>query len=140
MSTKDYPKRSTKVDSDSYKTDEWILSMLGYGYYDPCPFDPNYTIDGLKLDWNQEAFNKMKNNIFVNPPYSNPKPWVKKAIRTVRAEDNTLPVIMLLKHDSSTEWYRLLHEAGAHFLLINERLKHGTNKTCAFPSLLAVLR
>jgi len=140
MSTMDYPKRGTNEDSDSYHTDEWILSMLGHGYYDPCPFNPNYEIDGLTLNWNEQAFLNCKDNIFVNPPYSNPKPWVIKAIETVRAEDNILPVIMLLKHDSSTEWYRLLHEAGAHFLLINERLKHGTGKTCAFPSLLAVLR
>ena len=48
-------------------------------------------------------------------------------------------IVMLLKHDTSTEWYRLLHEAGAKFLLVNGRLKHQTGRACAFPSVLAVM-
>ena len=41
-------------------------------WFDPCPLNPNWTVDGLKLDW--------KDKTFVNPPYSKPKPWVEKAI------------------------------------------------------------
>lgn len=48
-------------------------------------------------------------------------------------------IVLLLKHDSSTEAYRLLHEAGAYFILINRRLKYQTNRPAAFPSMLAVL-
>jgi len=43
---------------------------------------------------------------------------------------------MLLKHDSSTEWYRLIHESGGYILMINKRLKHQTGKVAPFPSIL----
>ena len=118
--------------SDSYKTDKWILKMFD-GWFDPCPFNPNYNplddSDGLVIRWNQ--------NTFVNPPYSNPKPWVKKSIMEHKKYGCT--IALLLKHDSSTEWYRLLHSAGAHFLMINGRLKHQTGTSCAFPSVIAIL-
>lgn len=117
--------------SDSYKTDSWILSMFEH-WFDPCPFNPEFDnqkdIDGLEISWGLKTF--------VNPPYSNPLPWVIKAI-----EENQVgrTVVMLLKHDSSTKWFSLLHQAGAKFLMVQGRLKHQTGKSCAFPSILAVL-
>tara|TARA_Y100000004_G_scaffold89474_1_gene100375 strand:+ start:618 stop:959 length:342 start_codon:yes stop_codon:yes gene_type:complete len=106
-------------------------------WYDPCPIDHNPKIDkdGLEVDWEYYYRRSGYIGAFVNPPYSNPLPWVKKAI----AASKKMPVVMLLKHDSSTEWFRLLHEAGARFLMINKRLKHRTGKGAAFPSVLAVL-
>ncbi|AXH79166.1 MAG: DNA N-6-adenine-methyltransferase [Circular genetic element sp.] len=126
MSGSDYPKR--KLSHDNYKTDEWILKMF-HGWFDPCPLDPEWKQDGLLRAW--------KRNTFVNPPYSNPLPWVRRAIQDNKEYGFT--IVMLLKHDSSTEWYRLLHEAGAKFLLVSGRLKHQTGKGAAFPSVLAVL-
>ena len=118
-------------DSDSYRTDSWILKMFE-GWFDPCPYNPEFDKildkDGLDIPWNVRTY--------VNPPYSNPKPWVKRAIFENR--ENGYTVVMLLKHDSSTEWYRLIHESNAKILLINGRLKHQTGKSCAFPSMLAV--
>ena len=88
------------------------------------------------MDWSFQAFKNGDLGVFVNPPYSNPSAWVMKAIEEAR---NGLPVVLLLKHDSSTEWFRLLHEAGARFIMINKRLKHRTGRSAAFPSVLAVL-
>ncbi len=117
--------------SDNYQTDEWLFEIFER-WFDPCPFNPDWEIDGsqdgLHISWPDRTF--------VNPPYSNPKVWVEKAIEE-NAQGKT--IVMLLKHDSSTEWYRLLHEAGARFLLVNKRLKHRTKHWCAFPSVLAVL-
>ena len=55
-------------------------------------------------------------------------------------------IVMLLKHDSSTRWFRMLHEAGAYFLMFQGRLDFdspdglGIVGSCAsFPSLLVVL-
>lgn len=124
MSTKDYPRRARS--HDNFKTDDWLMELFR-GWYDPCPLDPNYTIDGLAMDW--------IGHVFVNPPYSKPLPWVKKAIEESK---NGCVIALLLKHDSSTEWYRLLHEAGWHMMMINGRLKHGTGKGAAFPSVLFV--
>ena len=118
--------------SDDYRTDQWILNMVG-DHFDPCPYNPAHDIeiyDGLAIEWDLPR-------VFVNPPYSNPKPWVKKAIETHYTYNNV--VMLLLKHDSSTEWFRMLHEAGAHFMMINGRLKHNTNKGAAFPSVFVIL-
>lgn len=117
--------------SDSYATDKWILSMFEH-WYDPCPLNPSFNplidVDGLETSWGMQTF--------VNPPYSNPLPWVEKAIEEHEAGRT---IVMLLKHDTSTRWYALLHEAGAKFLMVQGRLKHQTGRSAAFPSVLAVL-
>lgn len=74
--------------------------------------------------------------VFVNPPYSDPLPWV---LHGIKEHQKGKTVVFLLKHDSSTKWYRALHEAGARFLMIEGRLRHGTGKPANFPSILAVL-
>ena len=126
MSGKDYPKRS--LSSDNYRTDKWILEIFD-GWFDPCPFNPEWVEDGLSIDWPDRTF--------INPPYSKPLPWIKKAIATNKIYNHS--IALLLKHDSSTEWFRLLHAAGAHFLLVNGRLKHQTSNGAAFPSVIAFL-
>jgi len=116
--------------NDNYPTDNWIKSMFDpIMWFDPCPLDPNYFVDGLDREWDYDR-------IYINPPYSNPLPWVRRAIEQARKGSI---VVLLLKHDSSTKWYRELHEAGARFLMVQGRLKHGTGKTAPFPSILAVL-
>ena len=138
MTKQDFPRKA--LSTDKYATDEWIRDMFPAElWHDPCPLDwnPETHKDGLIYDWHY--YIRLTENqfigTFVNPPYSNPLPWIKKAIE--QSKDHT--VVLLLKHDSSTEWYRLLHEAGARILLVNGRLKYCTGKTAAFPSMLAVL-
>ncbi len=125
--------------TDDYPTDEWLYRVFE-DYYDPCPLhgltNPDQ-LDGLKTDWKMLSKNN-KFKVFINPPYSNVKPWVRKAI-TTKNYFPEMKIVMLLKHDSSTHWYRMLHEAGARFLSIQGRLKHGTGQACAFPSVLVVL-
>ncbi len=110
-------------ESDNWESPGWILDLFE-GFYDPCPlmdggFEMNF-INGLESNW------KKKN--YVNPPYSNPKPWVIKAI-----EENKKGklVVMLLPVDTTTEWYLMLKNAGAHIILPNERLKFNGSKTPA---------
>ncbi|QLB20092.1 phage N-6-adenine-methyltransferase [Vespertiliibacter pulmonis] len=45
--------------------------------------------------------------IFVNPPYSNPMPFVKRAVALVEAGHL---VVMLLPADKSTKWYQVIQE------------------------------
>ena len=125
---------------DNWGTPLWIWDMFD-DWFDPCPvhgLENGHVKDGLEGDiWSA-------NRIFINPPYSNPKPWVEKAIRTKKS-DLIFPaqIVMLLRHDSSTQWYRMLKEAGARFLMIEGRLKFrglGTDtKPANFPSVLVVL-
>ena len=138
MSKQDYPRRKK---NDSWATDGWIQDLFpltpSYAEYakhsviwfDPCPLDDNWTRDGLECAWCDRTF--------VNPPYSNPLPWVEKAIHWHQATDAT--IVMLLKHDTSTKWYAKLHEAGAKILMVQGRLKYGSKKGAAFPSVLMIL-
>jgi len=117
------------MSSDDYETDLWLLEMFE-GWFDPCPLGALETpFDGLECQWEDQTF--------VNPPYSNPLPWVTKAIKQNQAFGYR--IVILLKHDSSTEWFRRLHEAGARFLMINGRLKFRQAASAPFASMLAVL-
>ena len=107
-------------------------------YHDPCPID--YKIDAFSYDWCEHH-----DQVYVNPPYSDPKPWVEKAIREISIYPDST-IVMLLKHDSSTRWFKMLHEAGARFLMFQGRLDfsnpdgEGIAGSCAsFPSVLVVL-
>jgi len=120
--------------TDSYLSDSWILKMFE-GWFDPCPYNDNPEIDGLKIEW--------KNKTYVNPPYSEPLKWIEKAI-----EENKKGkmIAMLLKMDSSTKAFMRLKESNAHFLWINGRLKYNKksykrfdNTPLPFPSMLVIL-
>ena len=121
--------------SDDYPSDEWILEMFK-GWFDPCPLGAKEIGNGLEVDW----WNKR--HVYVNPPYSEPHLWVEKALMELfkaNMEGKPYTCVMLLKHDSSTRWFRSLHEAGAHLMLISERLSFQTGSPAAFPSLMAVI-
>lgn len=113
----------------SRSTDEWktpadILSFFE-GWDDPCQEKSD---DGLLRPWGNRAF--------INPPYSRPLPWVQKAILEAQQGKG---VIMLLKHDSSTEWWRQLHEAGAHFFAYVGRMHFSGKGRAPFPSVLVMI-
>lgn len=119
--------------TDNYATDEWLMEIFG-DWFDPCPLNENFdrndqnSMNGLAGDW--------KNKTFVNPPYSRPREWVRKA---VRESQKGKTIVLLLRVDTSTLWFRMLVEAGAKFMFINGRLKHRTGKPANFPSMLVVL-
>ena len=121
--------------TDSYLTEPWILNIFE-DWFDPCPYNDNPKLDGLKVDW--------KDKTFVNPPYSNPLPWVEKAIEENKRGKR---IVMLLKVDSSTKWFARLHEAGVQILWINGRCryrkksyKHFDNTPAPFPSMLVIFK
>ena len=124
----------TALKTDSYRSDEWILDIFE-NYFDPCPLNDNPKFNGLEIEW--------KDKTFVNPPYSNPLPWVKKAIEEQKKGKT---IVLLLKMDTSTKWFKELQEAQAHFLWINGRLHYRglhhnyEGKTpFPFPSMFAIL-
>ena len=113
--------------SDNWETPLWVKQLVK-DYFDPCPLNPNPTIDGLKIEW--------KDKTYCNPPFSNPLPWVKKAI-----EENKKGklIIMMLNVDPSTKWYKELLIANAHFIYFAERLKFSEKGSNNKPNMLAIL-
>lgn len=57
--------------------------------------------DTLKTDWGQGR------NIWINPPYSNPLPFVKRAAE-MSLQNNF--IVMLLPSDTSTEWFEVCQQ------------------------------
>ena len=117
-------KMETKL-TDKWATPEWLIDLFK-GYYDPCPLNP--IEDGLNTNW--------KEYTYVNPPYSEPLKWVLKAIKENKKGKT---IVLLLKLDSSTRWYKELVNANAHILLFNERLHYSDRNAANFPSMLAIL-
>jgi hypothetical protein len=115
---------------NNFGTPQWILKIFN-GWFDPCPYDESPFFDGLKIDWGDKTF--------CNPPYTYTSQWVVKAIEENRKGKT---IVLLLRLDCSTKWFRKLIDAKAHILFINERVKFehldGTN-TARFPSFLAIL-
>jgi len=116
--------------TDNYATDKRLMQVFE-DWFDPCTLNNNELreFDGLGSSW--------QNKTYVNPPYSKPLAWVKKAI-----EENKKGklIVMLLRMDTSTEWFKLLQENNAVFLWVNGRLRFGeTNKPANFPSMLVIL-
>ncbi|TDF41941.1 phage N-6-adenine-methyltransferase [Alteromonadaceae bacterium M269] len=63
--------------------------------------------DALTKDWAQivkqnTAETPYANYVWVNCPYSQPYPWVEKALET---KQNGVGVVMLLNHDNSCKWF-----------------------------------
>lgn len=98
------------------------------GYFDPCPFNEKPEFDGLSIDWPDKTY--------VNPPYSKPLPWVKKAIEE---SNNGKRIVMLLKADTSTKVFALLHSHGADIFWCSKRLNYESKQGAKFPSMLVFL-
>lgn len=115
---------------DNYATDYRILELFE-DWFDPCALNNGElrSFDGLGSDWQHKTY--------CNPPYSNPLKWVEKAIEENKKGKT---IVMLLRMDTSTKWFRLLQENNAVFLWVNGRLRFGeTNKPANFPSMIAIL-
>lgn len=116
--------------NDDCATPKWLKESLFKDWYDPCPLAIGgcFEIDGLSQPW--------KDKTFVNPPYSEPLKWVKKAIEENRKGKT---VALLLKYDCSTQWYSQLMSAGAHIIALNERLHFNEGEAAPFCSMIAIL-
>lgn len=119
-------------ESDSRATPKWLMNVFS-NWFDPCPLNLKPSVNGLELEW--------KDKTYVNPPYSNPLPWVKKAIEENKKGKT---IALLLRLDTTTEAFRLLRDAGVHMFYCGERLRfikigEEKNYLSPFPSVLYIL-
>ena len=133
------PKRKLGVVlRDSVATPQYILDALEdefkVKWFDPCPLNPHFDsekdVDGLKIPWSFYTF--------VNPPYSNVKPWVEKAKEEHRQGKT---IVLLLKIDSICKDYFKKNCVGAELRFINHRVQFPNYKRPAmFSSVLVVFK
>lgn len=122
----------------SRKSDEWATPKETYdalnGEFDftddPCPLGAT---DGLTREWGER--------VYVNPPYSNIRDFVKKAMEEMDAGRSKV-VVFLVPSRTDTKWF---HEyvlgRGGEIRFIKGRLKFGESKNSApFPSMVVVWR
>lgn len=110
--------RETRV--DHWATPKWLLELIFPDgvFFDPCPIAGS---GGLEIEWPTDR------PVFINPPYSNPVPWIKKAVA------HPSQVVLLLRADPSTSWWAYSESFRVTF--IGQRLRFGSAKTPAsFPS------
>lgn len=97
--------------SDEMYTPGWLCKMvvacMGIPDLDPCtcaqapmPARTKWGIadDGLSRPWPALI------SIWLNPPYSNPTPWVER----IAESDGRPPSMLMVKNDHSTKWWRLV--------------------------------
>jgi len=122
---------------DTWNTpSEIVLKVVDYFggpvELDPCSNDAQYPNvpcircfteddDGLSFQWNA-------NSVFMNHPYSDSKHWIPYA-RRMFDEGNVQELIMLIKLDISTKWYRSI--ADRPWVAINKRLRFGDSTSAA---------
>jgi site-specific DNA-methyltransferase (adenine-specific) len=130
----------------SSQKDEWATSQdffdgLNKQYnftLDPCATAQNtkcpkfYTQqdNGLNQDWSG-------NVVYVNPPYSNVKEWVKKALQESRKPNTT--IVMLVAARTDTKFFHDYCTKANQIFFIKGRLKFGGSANSApFPSMVVV--
>ncbi len=113
---------------DNWKTPGWLLKLLfpDGDYFDPCPINP----DGLRAREGLGAW-PVDRPVFVNPPYSDPSEWLRKAA------DHPGPVVCLVRVDPSASWW--CYSEGFEVILVGQRLRFGRS-THAAPFASAIWR
>jgi phage N-6-adenine-methyltransferase len=116
-------------DSDSYGTPQfvfdWANSTWGPFDLDVCATQQNAKVerfytkedDGLRAEWGV--------NNWCNPPYSDPSPWISKAV------EHWGRTVVLALADSSTRWFATAWERANQVLLLNQRIKFDGAKNSA---------
>lgn len=117
--------------SDDFATPTELYQKLDAEFHftdDPCPLGGVILSNGLNRGWGKATF--------VNPPYSKPGPWVRKA--HMESQLGNL-VVGLLRGDTSTQWFHLWVLPYAELRFIKGRLKFN-GKPAPFASIIAIWR
>jgi len=114
--------------NDSSRSPAWLLDMF-HDYFDPCPLDDNPKFDGLSIPW--------KRYNYVNPPYSNKVPWIKKALEESKKGNMT---VMLLPYVPDAIWYFDLIVPNCEILGFRGRLELDSGKHGRYGSMLVTFR
>lgn len=123
-----------KSDKDLWATPWWVL------YYAESYFNIKFDLDACAMEHNAKVKNFITPEqntltadwngryIWMNPPYSNPLPFVLRAIQQSVLHNKT--VVMLLNVDSSTKWFDMcVRNAKEIVYITNSRIPFINNET-----------
>ncbi len=118
--------------SDEWQTSQWLYDELNAEFnfdIDLCATKENSKCNTFCYDYlnnvvgnlahnqrnrlDDECWSKhlrFKKAAFMNPPYSNPRPFVEKAFKD--AKENKITIVCLLKCDPSTRWWAVFWDYG----------------------------
>jgi site-specific DNA-methyltransferase (adenine-specific) len=117
---------SHRSKSDDWRTPPEFYTALDSEFHfndDPCPIGGD---GGLEREWGS--------SVFMNPPYSKPTVWVKKAYHeSLKGKI----VVGLLRGDTSTRWFHDWVLPYAEIRFVKGRLKFN-GKRAPFPSIIAI--
>jgi len=116
----------TRGSKDSSPSPRWLLDLFG-GFFDPCPLREHPDWDGLKIEWSRMNY--------VNPPYSDKIPWIKRAIKEQKKGNIT---VMLLPHVPDAAWFFDLIVPNAKILGFRGRLQLDSGKHPMYGSMLCI--
>ena len=106
---------------DSVRTPPFITNALKKEFrtrkfYDPAPYNPDFKKGGVHKDGLTTEWGKIS---FVNPPYSNVKPWFVKAHEEWRKGKT---VIMFCKLQNIGSQYAKQYMKGAELRILSEKV------------------
>lgn len=118
---------SHRSKSDSWATPTDIYMNLDAEFHfndDPCPLNGT---GGLEREWGTSTF--------MNPPYSSPTEWVRKAYEE-SLKGKT--VVGLLRGDTSTRWFHDWVLGKADLRFVKGRIHFNNSKPAPFASIIAI--
>ena len=133
------------MDTDELETPDWLFDQLRSIFnfsFDAAASAMNHkcTIwsgDSLDKNWKEITLGGV---VWLNPPYSNPGPFLSKA---VGESHRGVTTVALIKGDPSTRWWRVFVEGVATIVWIPNRIRfhlngEPTKYPASFPSVLAI--
>lgn len=120
--------------TDTKGGDEWSTPQWLFDYYN-AEFSFDLDAAASKLNHKCERYFTRDDDalqqtwqgnkaIWCNPPYSDPAPWVRKAIQEVN-QSRLMKVVMLLPSDTSTAWFSEAYNNAISMVLFQGRIKFG---------------
>jgi site-specific DNA-methyltransferase (adenine-specific) len=89
--------------------------------------------DGLKQDWKDEV-------VWVNPPYSDCKSWIRKAYEECCSCDNTLVALLIPARTDTKAWFDYCQFAHTIYFLKGRVKFVGGKSSAPFPSAVVVFK
>lgn len=119
--------------SDEWSTPKETFDALNTEFAftdDPCPIGGT---DGLQREWGA--------SVFVNPPYSNIRGFMDKALAEIKAGRSQTVVFLVPSRTDTKWWHECVMPYASEIRFIKGRLKFGNSKNSApFPSCIIIFK